>query len=130
MTTVKVILDTAVAECLWNGGQGSEWLYRIANGDVSAAMTTASLAELVRKTPSRKADIQLTALASMTEIIDLNAGIARAAGKIARELDCDDSATMPSAVVAATAIESAIPVACIDDEFFAAMGCKVAKLEN
>ena len=33
---------------------------------------------------------------------------------------------MPNAVVAATALEADLPVACVDDDFFEAMGCRIA----
>ena len=66
------------------------------------------------------------ALLSMVEVIDLNDEIARRAGGMARELESDDASLMPNAVVAATALQADLPVACVDDDFFEAMGCRVA----
>ena len=127
--STEVILDTSVIESLWSGGPGFEWLIRVANDEVSAAVTVASLAELIRHTPDRRSEIQLFALESMTEVIEVNADIARRAGRIAREVDSDDASAMLSAIVAATALESGLPVACVDDDFFAAMGCEIAALD-
>ena len=122
----KALLDTAVAESLWTGGQGAAWIERVANGEVDAYLCASSVAELVQKAPDRRAEIQLAALISALAPIELNFDIARRAGGISRELDPDDPALIPSAIVAATALELHIPVACVDDDFFSAMGCEIA----
>ena len=122
----KALLDTAVAESLWTGGQGAAWIERVANGEVDAYLCASSVAELVQKAPDRRAEIQLAALISTLAPIELNFDIARRAGGISRDLDPDDPALIPSAIVAATALELHIPVACVDDDFFSAMGCEIA----
>ena len=122
----KALLDTAVAESLWTGGQGAAWIERVANGEVDAYLCASSVAELVQKAPDRRAEIQLAALISALAPIELNFDIARRAGGISRELDPDDPALIPSAIIAATALEFQIPVACVDDDFFSAMGCEIA----
>ena len=122
----KALLDTAVAESLWTGGQGAAWIERVANGEVDAYLCASSVAELVQKAPDRRAEIQLAALISALAPIELNFDIARRAGGISRDLDPDDPALIPSAIVAATALELHIPVACVDDDFFSAMGCEIA----
>ena len=122
----QTLLDTAVAESLWTGGQGAAWIERVAGGEVEASLCASSVAELVQKAPDRRAEIQLAALLSMLAPIELNFDIARRAGAIARDLDSDDPALIPSAIVAATALELEIPVACIDADFFSAMGCEIA----
>ena len=125
-TKLKVLLDTAVAESLWTGGQGAAWVERVAGGEVEASLCASSVAELVQKAPDRRAEIQLAALISMLAPIELNFDIARRAGAIARDLDPDDPALINSAIVAATALELGIPVACVDADFFSAMGCEIA----
>ena len=123
----EVLLDTALVEGLWNGGRESEWLAQVADGKVSAALSALSLAELARRAPDRRAEIQLMSLVALVEVIDLNAGIARRAGAMARALDSDESAALTlDAAVAATALESDLPIACVDDDFFTAMGCQIA----
>ena len=122
----KALLDTAVAESLWTGGQGAAWIERVANGEVDAYLCASSVAELVQKAPDRRAEIQLAALISALAPIELNFDIARRAGGISRDLDPDDPALIPSAIVAATSLELQIPVACVDDDFFSAMGCEIA----
>lgn len=124
----KALLDTAVAESIWTGGQGAAWIDRVANGEVEAHLCASSVSELVQKAPDRRAEIQLAALISMLAPIELNFDIARRAGGIARDLDPDDPALIPSAIVAATALELQIPVACVDDDFFSAMGCEIAEI--
>ena len=121
-----VILDTRIIESVWRGGPESEWVSLIVSGDVKAAVSSLSIAEAVRRLPDRRAEIQLMALLSMVDVIDLNDEIARRAGGIARELESDDSSLMPNAVVAATARQADLPVACVDDDFFEAMGCRIA----
>ena len=125
-TKPKALLDTAVAESLWTGGQGAEWIERVANGEIEASLCAASVVELVQKAPDRRAEIQLAALVSMVAAIDLNVDIARKAGGIARDFDSDDPALILSAIVAATALDQAIPVACVDEDFFSEMGCEIA----
>ena len=125
-TKPKALLDTAVAESLWTGGEGGMWIDRMANGEVEASLCASSIVELFQKAPDRRAEIQLAALISMASTIELNVDIARRAGGIARELDSDDPALIPSAIVAAAALELGIPVACVDDDFFSAMGCEIA----
>ena len=126
--TVGVILDTGVVESLWTGGEGSGWLDVALNGDGKAAVSAATVAEVVRRAPDRRAEIQLEALLDFVEVLDLNAPVARRAGQIVRELDSSDPEAMLSAVVAATALESDLAVACIDDEFFSAMGCSIGEV--
>ncbi len=123
----KVILDTAVAEAIWTGGQGAQWIRPVASGDLPAALNASSFAELVSRAPDRRAEIQLAALASLLNIVELDLDIAQKAGQIARDLDPDDPTVMSSAIVAATALQLKIPVACIDEEFFSAMGCEIAE---
>ncbi len=124
----EVILDTRIVESVWRGGAESDWISRVVAGDTKAAVSTLSVAEAVRRLPDRRAEIQLVALLSMVDVIDVSDEIARRAGGIARELESDDPSLMPNAVVAATALEAGLPVACVDDDFFEAMGCKVASL--
>ena len=120
-----LILDTGVVESLWTGGEGTGWLEAVVNGDGKAAVSTVTVAEMVRKAPDRRAEIQLEALLDSVEVLDLSATVARRAGQIVRELDSPDPEAMLSAVVAATALENGLSVACIDDEFFSAMGCSI-----
>ena len=122
-----LILDTGVVESLWTNGPGVNWLSSVVNGDVNAAMTASSLAELVRRAPDRRAEIQLVALTDLVDVVELTGSAARRAGQIARDLDSADPGAMLSAVVAATALESDLAVACVDDEFFSAMGCSIAE---
>ncbi len=121
-----VILDTRIIESVWRGGPESEWIALIVSGDVKAVVSSLSVAEAVRRIPDRRAEIQLMALLSMVDAIDLDGEIARRAGGIARELESDDASLMPNAVVAATALQADLPVACVDDDFFEAMGCRIA----
>lgn len=125
----EVILDTVIVESLWTGGEGIQWLSRVANGEVAATISAASVAELARVAPDRRAEIQLTALLALpVRTLDVDATVARRAGQIARDLDADDvPAAMLSAVVAATALETGLPIACVDDDFYAAMGCEIAE---
>ena len=125
----EVILDTVIVESLWTGGEGIQWLSRVASGEVAAAVSAASVAELARVAPDRRAEIQLTALLALpVRTLDVDVAIARRAGQIARDLDADDvPAAMLSAVVAATALETGLPIACVDDDFYAAMGCEIAE---
>lgn len=125
----EIILDTVIVESLWTGGEGIHWLSRVANGEVAAAISAASVAELARVAPDRRAEIQLTALLALpVRTLDVDVAIAQRAGRIARDLDADDvPAAMLSAVVAATALETGLPVACVDDDFYAAMGCEIAE---
>lgn len=126
--TAGVILDTGVVESLWTGGEGSGWLDVALNGDGKAAVSAATVAEVVRRAPDRRAEIQLEALLDFVEVLDLNAPVARRAGQIVRGLDSSDPEAMLSAVVAATALESDLAVACVDDEFFSAMGCSIGEV--
>ena len=126
----EVILDTVVIQSLWTGGEGIQWLTRVVDGELSAAVSAASVAELVRQVPDRRAEIQLTALLSVVGSLALTTSIARKAGQIARELDSEDSSALVSAMVAATALDSSLPVACVDEEFFAAMGCAIASAKQ
>ena len=121
-----VILDTRIIESVWRGGPESEWVSLIVNQDIRASVSSLSIAEAVRRIPDRRAEIQLIALLSMVDVIEVNDEIARRAGGIARELESDDASLMPNAVVAATALQTDLPVACVDDDFFEAMGCKIA----
>lgn len=125
----EIILDTVIVESLWTGGEGIQWLSRVANGEVAATISAASVAELARVAPDRRAEIQLTALLALpVRTLDVDAAIARRAGQIARDLDADDvPAAMLSALVAATALETGLPIACVDDDFYAAMGCEIAE---
>ena len=123
-----LILDTGVVESLWTGGEGTGWLEAVVNGDGKAAVSTVTVAEMVRKAPDRRAEIQLEALLDSVEVLDLSATVARRAGRIVRELDSPDPEAMLSAVVAATALENGLSVACIDDEFFSAMGCSIGEI--
>lgn len=125
----EVILDTVIVESLWTGGEGIQWLSRVANGEMAATISAASVAELARVAPDRRAEIQLTALLALpVKTLDVDAAIARRAGQIARDLDADDvPAAMLSALVAATALETGLPIACVDDDFYAAMGCEIAE---
>ncbi len=125
----EALLDTAVAESLWGGGQGADWLRRVVSGEVEASLSALSVAELARRAQTRRAEIQLAAMLNLVKTIDLDAAIAQRAGGIARELDSDDPSAMLSAVEAATALESGLPVACVDEDFFAAMGCEIAAAE-
>ncbi len=122
----EVILDTGIVESVWRGGTESGWISRVVAGDTKAAVSTLSIAEAVRRLPDRRAEIQLVALLSLVEVIELNPEVAKRAGGIARDLDSDDSSVMPNAVVAATSLEAGLPVACIDADFFEAMGCEIA----
>ena len=122
----QVILDTRIIESVWRGGPESEWISLIVGGDAKAAVSSLSVAEAARRIPDRRAEIQLMALLSMVEVVELSAGIARRAGGMARELESEDASLMPNAVVAATALETGLPVACVDDDFFEAMGCEIA----
>ena len=84
-TKPKALLDTAVAESLWTGGQGAEWIERVANGEIEASLCAASVVELVQKAPDRRAEIQLAALVAMVAPIDLRPcgrriGAARSSG--------------------------------------------------
>ena len=121
-----VILDTRIIESVWRGGPESEWVSLIVSQDIRASVSCLSIAEAVRRIPDRRAEIQLMALLSMVDVIDLNDEIARRAGGMARELESDDASLMPNAIVAATALQTELPVACVDDDFFEAMGCKIA----
>ncbi len=123
-----LILDTGVVECLWKGGEGSNWLEFLVTGDSKAAVSAATVAEVVRRAPDRRAEIQLEALFDFVEVLDVSAAVARRAGQIVRELDSSDPEAMLSATVAATALESGLPVACIDAEFFSAMGCSIGEI--
>ncbi len=123
-----LILDTGVVETLWTNGPGASWLAQVVNGDVVAALSASSLAELVRRAPDRRAEIQIVALLDLVNVLELTGEAARRAGHIARDLDSADPEAMLSAVIAATALETDRAVACIDDEFFAAMGCRIAHL--
>ncbi len=125
----EIILDTVIVESLWTGGEGIQWLSRVANGEVAATISAASVAELARVAPDRRAEIQLTALLMLpVRTLDVDVAIARRAGQIARDLDADDvPAAMLSALVAATALETGLPIACVDDDFYAAMGCEIAE---
>ena len=125
----NVILDTAVIESLWAGDAGSRWLERIVSGDPKPAINAATLADLIGRTPDRQAEIQLMALVELAEIVPLDSKIARAAGGIVRSLESDDDGAMQSAIVAATSIDTGFPIACVDDEFFTAMGCEIATLD-
>lgn len=129
MTDIGVILDTGIVESLWSGGEGSRWLDRIVSGEAVAGVSAATVAEVVRRAPNRRAEIQLEALLDFVEILDLNGPAARRAGQIARDLDSADPEAMLSAVVAATALENDLSVACIDDEFYSAMGCSIGDFE-
>ena len=121
-----VILDTRIIESVWRGGPESEWVSLIVSRDIQASVSSLSVAEAVRRIPDRRAEIQLMALLSMVDVIDVSDEIARRAGGIARELESDDPSLMPNAVVAATALQTDLPVACVDDDFFEAMGCRIA----
>ena len=121
-----VILDTRIIESVWRGGPESKWVSLIVSQDVRASVSSLSIAEAVRRIPDRRAEIQLAALLSIVDVIDLNDETARRAGRIARELESDDASLMPNAAVAATALQTDLPVACVDDDFFEAMGCKIA----
>ncbi len=122
----QVILDTRIIESVWRGGPESEWISLVASGDIKAAVSSLSIADAIRRLPDRMAEMQLIALLSMVDMIDLNARIAKRAGGIARDLESDEASLMPNAVVAATALETSLPVACVDDDFFEAMGCRIA----
>ena len=124
----ELILDTPVVESLWTGGEGAAWLEQVVSGDAKAAITAPSLAELVRRAPDRRSEIQLAALMGIVNVLDLTAKAANRAGQIARDLDSADPEAMLSAVVAATAIETGFAVACVDDDFFSAMGCNIAEV--
>ncbi len=121
-----VILDTRIIESVWRGGPESEWVSLIVSRDIQASVSSLSVAEAVRRIPDRRAEIQLIALLSMVDVIGVSDEVARRAGGIARELESDDPSLMPNAVVAATALEADLPVACVDDDFFEAMGCRIA----
>lgn len=122
-----LILDMGVVESLWTGGEGSGWLEVVVDGDTKAAISATTVAEAVRRAPDRRAEIQLEALLDFVEVIDLSSPVARRAGQIVRELDSSDPEAMLSAVVAATALENGLSVACVDDEFFSAMGCSIGE---
>ncbi len=122
----ELILDTPIVESLWNGGPGTDWVGPVARGEVRAALSALSLLELITRTPDRQAEIQLSALIGLTRVIPMDANIARRAGTIVRDLETEDEGAALGAVVAATALESDLPVACVDDEFFTAMGCEIA----
>ena len=124
----EVILDTGIIESVWRGGAESDWISRVVAGDTKAAVSTLSIAEAVRRLPDRRAEIQLVALLSLVQVVELNPEVARRAGGIARDLDSDDSSVIPNAVVAATSLEAGLPVACVDHDFFEAMGCEIASL--
>ena len=124
-----LILDTVIVESLWTGGDGRRWLSKIISGEATAAISASSLAELVRRAPTRRAEIQLAALMAKVNTLALDAAIARRAGQIARDLDSDDLSAMVNASVAATSIETGLPIACVDEEFFTAMGCEIAELD-
>ena len=126
--TEGLILDTGVVESLWKGGEGSNWLEFLVTGDSKASVSAATVAEVVRRAPDRRAEIQLEALFDFVEVLDVSAAVARRAGQIVRELDSSDPEAMLSATVAATALEIGLPVACIDDEFFLAMGCSIGEI--
>jgi predicted nucleic acid-binding protein len=125
----EVILDTALVEGIWIGGLGTQWLAQVVSGDVEAAVTASSYAELVRRAPDRRAEIQLMALIGLVNVLDLTGQTARRAGQIARDLDSADPDAMLGAVVAATALETSLAVACLDDEFYSAMGCRIAEID-
>ena len=125
----EVILDTALVEGIWIGGLGTQWLAQVVSGDVEAAVTASSYAELVRRAPDRRAEIQLMALIGLVNVLDLTGQTARRAGQIARDLDSADPEAMLGAVVAATALETGLAVACVDDEFYSAMGCRIAEID-
>ena len=125
----EVILDTALVEGIWIGGLGTQWLAQVVSGDVEAAVTASSYAELVRRAPDRRAEIQLMALMGLVNVLDLTGQTARRAGQIARDLDSADPEAMLGAVVAATALETGLAVACVDDEFYSAMGCRIAEID-
>ncbi len=122
----EVILDTRIIESVWRGGPESEWVSRIVSGDTRAAISALSIAEAIRRIPDRRAEIQLMAMISMVDVIELNADIARRAGGMARDLESDEASLMPNAAVAATSLETGLPVACVDNDFFEAMGCEIA----
>ena len=124
----KVILDTAVVKGVWTGGIGTQWLAQVVSGDIEAGVTASSFAELVRRAPDRRAEIQLMALMSLVNVLELTVQTARRAGQIARDLDSADPEAMLGAVVAATALETGLAVACVDDEFYSAMGCRIAEV--
>ena len=109
---------------------GSLWLERVATGDPKPVINAATLADLIGRTPDRQAEIQTMALVELAEVVALDAKIAHVAGRIARTLESDERAALQSAIVAATSIETGIPVACVDDEFFVAVGCEVAALDS
>ena len=123
----QLILDTGVVESLWTGGEGTGWLELVVKGDGRAVVSAATVAEVVRRAPDRRAEIQLAALLDFVEVLDLGEAAARFAGQIARDLDSSDPEAMLSAVVAATALENGLSVACIDDEFYSAMGCTIGE---
>ena len=124
----ELILDTAIVESVWTGGRGAEWLAQVVSGKIQAAVTASSIAELVRRAPDRRAEIQLAALMALVKVLELTVPAAQRAGQIARDLDSADPDAMLISVVAATALETEQAVACVDDEFFSAMGCVVAEL--
>ncbi len=126
--SADTILDTAIVETLWTSGAGDRWLAQAASGDLNAAVTASSLAELVRRAPDRRAEIQIAALMDLVDVLDLTGAAAQRAGQIARDLDSADPEAMLSAIVAATALETGMAVACIDEEFFSAMGCRIAEV--
>ena len=122
----QVILDTRIIESLWRGGPESEWVALIVSGQTKAAISALSVAEVVRTLPDRRADIQLAALLSIVDVIEIDVAVAKRAGAIARDLDSDDTSLIPNAIIAATALEVDLPVACVDKDFFEAMGCRIA----
>ena len=124
----QIILDTRIVESVWRGGAESDWVSRVVAGEIKAAVSAVSVAEAVRRLPDRRAEIQLVALLSLVEVVELNSEVAKRAGGIARDLDSDDSSVLPNAVVAATSLEAGLPVACVDADFFEAMGCEIASL--
>ena len=122
----EVILDTRIIESVWRGGPESECVSLIVSGDTRAVISALSIAEAIRRIPDRRAEIQLMAMISMVDVIELNADIARRAGGMARDLESDEASLMPNAAVAATSLETGLPVACVDNDFFEAMGCEIA----
>ena len=96
-----VILDTRIIESVWRGDPESKWVSLIVSRDIQASVSSLSIAEAVRRIPDRRAEIQLMALLSMVDVIDVSDEIARRAGGIARQLESDDASLIPNAVVAA-----------------------------
>ena len=71
--TETVILDTGVVECLWTGGEGTSWLEAVIDGDGTAVVSAATVAEAVRRAPDRRAEIQFEALLDFVDVLDLSA---------------------------------------------------------